>query len=181
MKKCIHQFKSFNPVINNCKGLNMKNDKEKYDVIKTTRITKTQDNKLAKLGISVREAIDFAIAKHENPIEKLNERRQEIEKEIKEHENKIKKLRVELEEIIEETGVKVEIKENENINAVIDAQKLVDRGTKKGIDNLFDYIGNKDGKRHLKYLVDSNGGEDKEKYRKEVIKYAENIINNKNE
>lgn len=163
----------------------MKKQKEKYDVIKTTRITQTQDNKLEKLGISVRDAIEFAIAKYENPIEKANERRREIEFEIKEHKKQIELLKVELKEVMEEAGINAEINKNENLDAIMDAHKIIERyeRTKQNKNrltknrstqlNIYQFIDTGNGKRYLDYLCLEHGGEDTEKYRKEIIKHIE--------
>lgn len=167
----------------------MKQKKEPYSVVKTARITPTQNAKLEKLGISVREAIDFTIAKRENPIDKANERRREIEKEIKEHQKTIELLQTELEELMNETGIIIEINENENLDALLDAQKLKERYEqtkhlgggkfKKSKDDTFaNYINVGQGKRYLDYLCAENGAEDKEKYRNEILKNVNTLFEN---
>ena len=50
-------------------------DRERYTENKAVRLTKTQVNKLEKLDITIREAVEFCIDRKENPKLKLLDRR----------------------------------------------------------------------------------------------------------
>ena len=159
-------------------------DKEPLNVVKTVRITETQDNKLNKLGLNIRDAINWYIATKENPKEQLRERERIIKNEIKTKENEIKQLRFELEEIIKEIGVKTDMQENTNLDALMDAQKIVEaykkntanrnvHNKKLSIKRFDEYLAmNNQAKRMIKHFVDENGGNDKDKYEKELIDNA---------
>lgn len=159
-------------------------DKEPLNVVKTVRITETQDNKLNKLGLNIRDAINWYIATKENPREQLKERKRIIENEIKTKENEIKQLRFELEEIIKEIGVKTDMKENTNLDALMDAQKIVEayktntamtnvHNKKLSINRFDEYLAmNNQVQRMIKHFVNDNGGNDKDKYEKELIDNA---------
>ena len=154
-------------------------DKEPLNVVKTVRITETQDNKLNKLGLNIRDAINWYIATKENPREQLKERKRIIENEIKTKENEIKQLRFELEEIIKEIGVKTDMQENTNLDALMDAQKIVEaykknekqklRHTKMTLRRFDEFLEmNNQAKRMIKHFVDENGEKDKDKYENEL-------------
>lgn len=149
-------------------------DNERYTEIKTVRLTKSQVQKLEKLGLSIRDAVVFCIDRMENPKLKLIDRKRELEKDIKNREFGLKQLNEELEEINKELGTTKEMEETLSLDIILDGNKIIDNyktWNKDGKLNIEQYFLNKRFKRVLNHCIIEHGQENPKEYEKQLIKY----------
>jgi len=149
-------------------------DRERYTENKAVRLTKTQVNKLEKLDITIREAVEFCIDRKENPKLKLLDRKRDIERDIKDLEFKLKQLKEELDEINKELGTTKELEETLSLDNILDGNKIIDGfKTWKGGKSLTieQYFMNKQFKRMLNHCKIEHGGENPDEYENQLINY----------
>lgn len=149
-------------------------DKERYTEIKTVRLKPSQVNKLEKLGITIREAVEFCIERKENPQLKLMDRKRELEKDIKNREFGLRQLNEELDKINEELGTTKELEETLSLDIIMDGNSIIESyktWNKKGKSTIDDYLLNKHFKRAFKHYVLEHGGDNPEEYEKQLLTY----------
>ena len=155
-------------------------DNERYTEIKTVRLKKSQVQKLEKLNITIREAVEFCIERKENPKLKLLDRKRELENDIKNREFGIKQLNEELDEINKELGTTKELEETLSLDIILDGNKIIDgfKHWKKDRNLTIDqYFMNKQYKRMLNHCIVEHGGTDPKEYEKQLIKYIQDNAN----
>lgn len=149
-------------------------DKERYTEIKTVRLKPSQVNKLEKLGITIREAVEFCIERKENPQLKLMDRKRELETEIKNREFGLNQIKEELDKINEELGTTKELEETLSLDIILDGNNIIESyktWNKKGNSTIDDYLLNKHFKRAFKHYVLEHGGDKPEEYEKQLLDY----------
>lgn len=149
-------------------------DKERYTEIKTVRLKPSQVMKLEKLGITIREAVEFCIERKESPQLKLMDRKRELEKDIKNREFGLKQLNEELDKINKELGTTKELEETLSLDIILDGNNLIEsyqNWNKTGKSTIDDYLLNKHFKRAFKHYVAEHGGNKPKEYEKQLLNY----------
>lgn len=151
---------------------------EKYDVLKSVRLTQTQVNQLDKLNATIRDAVIFYI-EHMTPIQvKLMDKRQELEHDIHERQIELNELNNELEQINKELAISKDKQTTVNFDIISDGNEIIKafkewRQTEK--QTIQNYFTTKEFKKILNNCVIEHGGDTPNLYEENLIDYIINI------
>lgn len=151
---------------------------EKYDVLKSVRLTRTQVNQLDKLNATIRDAVIFYIEHMTNSQLKLIDKRRELEKHIHEKEFELKQLDDELQQINKEIAIVNEVETTVNLDIVLDGNKIIESFKKWRTNKnqtINNYFATMQFEKLLEQCVAEHGSDTPRTYEEILIKY---ILNN---